>query len=162
MPIRKNLAVHRNPYLPRMGPKEVAFCRNCGAVYHRKRWSMETSPVLLKGRTLRSLTCPACQKGQDSFPGGMIMLSGEFLAPHKEQILHLVRNEEARAKRVDPLERIISIKDNLKSVEIQTTSDRFARRIGMVIQRAYKGDITYHGSEGDKLIRVMWHRGQER
>jgi NMD protein affecting ribosome stability and mRNA decay len=161
MPIRKNLAVHRDPYLPLMGPKEVALCRSCGAVYHRKRWSMVNSPALLQGRTLRSVTCPACQKRQDSFPGGIIMLSGEFLAPHKEQILHLVRNEEARAKRVNPLERIISIKDNLKSVEIQTTSDRFAQRIGMEIHRAYKGDVTYHWSRDDKFIRVKWSRGQE-
>ncbi|MBI3596473.1 MAG: hypothetical protein HY203_04890 [Nitrospirae bacterium] len=158
MPIRKNLAVHRDPYLPLMGPKEVAVCPTCGAVYHHKRWSMESLPALVKGRTVRSAICPACQKGHDSFPGGIITLSGEFLVPNKEQILHLVRNEEARAKRINPLDRIISIKDNLKSVEIQTTSDRFAQRIGMEIQRAYKGDVTYNWSRDDKFIRVKWHR----
>jgi len=162
MPIRKNLAVHRDPYLPLMGPKEVAVCQDCGAVYQRKRWSMEIQSGLLKGRTVRSVTCPACQKGQDSFPGGVITLSGEFLKPHREEILHLVRNEEARAKRINPLERIISIKDNLKSVEIQTTSDRFAQRIGMEIHRAYKGDVTYNWSRDEKFIRVKWRRGQER
>jgi NMD protein affecting ribosome stability and mRNA decay len=161
MPIRKNLAAYRDPYLPLMGPNEVAICRSCGAVYHRKRWSMVNSPALLEGRTLRSVTCPACLKRQDSFPGGIIMLSGEFLMPHREEILQLVRNEEARAKRVNPLERIISIKDNLKSVEIQTTSDRFAQRIGMEIHRAYKGDVTYNWSRNDKFIRVKWCRGQE-
>jgi len=162
MPIRKNLPVHRDPYLPRMGPKEVAICRSCGAIYHRKRWSMENSPAVLKDRTLRSVTCPACPKKQDSFPGGVVMLSGEYLAPHKEQILHLVRNEEARAKRVNPLERVISIKDSLKSVEIQTTSDRFAQWIGTEIHRVFKGDVTYHRSRDDRFIRVKWHRGQER
>ncbi|MBI3610795.1 MAG: hypothetical protein HY204_08855 [Nitrospirae bacterium] len=158
MPIRKNLAVHRDPYLPLMGPKEVAVCRHCGAVYHRKRWSLESPPVAVEGRTIRSVVCPACQKMHDSFPGGIIVLSGEFLKPHKEQIIGLVRNEEARAKKNNPLERIISIKDNGNGVEIQTTSDRFAQRIGMEIQRAYKGDITYHWSRDDKFIRVKWHR----
>jgi NMD protein affecting ribosome stability and mRNA decay len=162
MPIRKNLAIHRDPYLPLRGPKEVAVCRTCGAVYHHKRWAMQILPTLMKDRTVRSVTCPGCQKRQDSFPGGIIQLSGEFLVPKKEEILHLVRNEEARAKENNPLERIISIKDNIKSVEIQTTSDRFAQRIGMEIHRAYKGDVTYHWSRGDKFIRVKWHRGLER
>jgi NMD protein affecting ribosome stability and mRNA decay len=162
MPIRKNRAVHRDPYLPLMGPKEVAVCRNCGAVYYQKRWFFESQPGLLKGRTVRSVTCPACQKEEDSFPGGVISLSGDFLMPHREEILHLVRSEDARAKRINPLERIISIKDNLKSVEIQTTSDRFAQRIGMEIHRAYKGDVTYNWSRDEKFIRVKWRRGEER
>ncbi|HTN42683.1 MAG TPA: BCAM0308 family protein [Nitrospiria bacterium] len=162
MPIRKNLPVHRDPYLPLMGPKEAAVCRSCGAVFHHKRWSMQILPATTRNRKTRSITCPACQKKRDSFPGGIITLSGEFLAPNREEILNLVRNEEARAKRVNPLERIISIKDNLKSVEIQTTSERFAQRVSMEIHRAYKGDVTYHWSRDDKFIRVKWHRGRER
>ncbi len=161
MPIRKNLAVYRDPYLPLMGPKEAAVCKRCGAVYHRKHWSIEKSPDLFKGGKSRSVVCPACQKINDAFPGGIITLSGEFLKPLKEQILHLIRNEEARAKKINPLERIISVKDGGNVVEIHTTSDRFAQRIGMEIHRAYKGDVTYHWSRDDKFIRVTWHRGQE-
>lgn len=161
MPIRKNLAVYRDPYLPLLGPKEVAVCKRCGAVYHRKRWSIERSSDLLTEGKIRSVVCPACQKTHDGFPGGIIILSGEFLKPLKEQILHLIRNEESRAKRINPLERIISIKEGGDRVEIHTTSDRFAQRIGMEIRRAYKGDVTYHWSRDDKFIRVKWHRGQE-
>lgn len=161
MPIRKNLAVYRDPYLPLMGPKEAAVCKRCGAVYHRKRWSMETPTDFLKDAEIRPVVCPACQKTQDDFPGGIITLSGAFLKPHKDEILQLIRNEEDRAKRINPLERIISIKDQGKNVEIHATSDRFAQRIGMEIQRAYKGEVTYHWSRDDKFIRVKWHREQE-
>jgi NMD protein affecting ribosome stability and mRNA decay len=147
--------------MPLMGPKEVAVCKRCGAVYHRKRWSIEKSSDLLKGGKIRSVVCPACQKTKDDFPGGIITLDGEFLKSHKGEILHLIRNEETRAKRINPLERIISIKDQGKSVEVHATSDRFAQRIGMEIHRAYKGDVEYHWSRDDKFIRVKWQRGQE-
>ena len=161
MPIRKNLAVYRDPYLPLMGPKERAICSRCGAVYHHKHWSIEKPLDLLTDKKIRSVVCPACQRTHDAFPGGIVDLSGDFFKPHKEEILHLIRNEESRAKKTNPLERIISIKDEGNSVEVHTTSDRFAQRIGMEIQRAYKGDITYHWSRDDKFIRVKWHREQE-
>ncbi|MBI3995571.1 MAG: hypothetical protein HY349_06315 [Nitrospirae bacterium] len=162
MPIRKNLAVHRDPYLPLMGPKETAVCRRCGASYRRKRWSMEKPLDLRQESGVRSVVCPACQKVNDSFPGGIIRLGGAFLKPHREEIIGLIRNEEARAKTINPLERVILIKDEGSFVEVQTTSDRFAQRIGMEIHRAYKGEVTYHWSRDDKFIRVTWHRGQER
>ena len=77
---------------------------------------------------------------------------------YKDQILHLVRNVETRAKEVNPLERIISIKNRKGDVEIQTTNERLAQRIGREIQRAYKGDVKYHWSRDDKFVRVDWDR----
>jgi NMD protein affecting ribosome stability and mRNA decay len=161
MPIRKNLAVNHDPYLPWLGPKEGGVCKSCGAVYRNKRWSMEDAASSLKGRVVRSVTCPGCRKVHDSFPGGIVTLSGGFLAPHKEEILHLIRNEESRARQNNPLERIITIKDEGRAVEVQTTSDRFAQRIGREIHRAYKGEVNYLWSRDDKFIRVKWHREQE-
>ena len=86
------------------------------------------------------------------------MLNGEFLKVHKDQIVHLVRNAEARAKEINPLERIISIKNLKGGVEIQTTNEKLAQRIGREIERAYKGDTKYHWSRDDKFVRVDWHR----
>ena len=133
----------------------------CHAIYHHKRWYLEGEVLLSKAQKARveMVLCPACHKIQDRFPGGIITLKGEFLKTRKDQIIHLVRNEEARAKGINPLERIISIKDQGESVEIQTTNERLAQRIGREIQRAYKGDATYHWSEDDKFVRVGWHRG---
>ncbi len=52
---------------------------------------------------VRSVICPACQKINDGFPSGIITLSGEFLKPHKDEILQLIRKEEVRAKKINPL-----------------------------------------------------------
>lgn len=157
--IRKILAVTHDPYIPWLGPKEVAVCRRCGAVYHRKHWTLRPSPSGTRGRKIRLVLCPGCQKIRDHFPGGILTLKGNFLNPHKDEILHLIRNEEARARKINPLERIISIKDQKTKIEVQTTSDRFTQRIGMEIHRAYKGRVTYRWPGEDKFVRVEWHRG---
>jgi NMD protein affecting ribosome stability and mRNA decay len=162
VPIRKNLAVTHDPYSPWMGPKEAAVCRGCGAVYHRKHWALEAPTSWTRGRTIRRVTCPACRKKRDDYSGGIIRLGGGFLKPHKEEILHLIRNQERRATTVNPLERIILVKDHGNFVEIRTTSDRFAQRIGKEVQRAYKGEVTYQWSRDDKFLRVKWRRGGER
>jgi NMD protein affecting ribosome stability and mRNA decay len=107
------------------------------------------------------IVCPACRKISNHFLGGIVTLEGKFLSAHKEEILNLVRNEEARAKGVNPLERIISIKDVGDRVEIHTTSERLAQRMGREIHRAYKGNASYHWSTDDKFVRVEWHRAGE-
>jgi hypothetical protein len=157
--LQKSSPVFKDPYLP-WGGRKTALCKVCRAVYHHKQWYLEDEMPRSKARKteMSLVVCPACRKIQDRFPGGIIMLHGEFLKSHKDLILHLVRNEEARAKRVNPLERIISIKDRRETVEIQTTNERLAQRIGREIQRAYKGDAEYRWSRNDKFVRVEWHR----
>jgi hypothetical protein len=161
-PRKRTIPSARDPYLPWGGSRGVLMCRICHSVYYHKRWYLEGDVLAREARSIPTglIICPACRKIHDHFPGGIITLHGEFLNAHKDQILHLVRNEEVRAKGVNPLERIISIKDRGECVEIHTTSERFAQRIGREIQRAYKGDATYHWSRNDKFVRVDWNRAE--
>jgi len=158
--LQKSTPVFKDPYLPGAGRHELAMCSVCHAIYHHKRWYPEGEITLSKAQKtkLDMVTCPACRKTHDRYPGGIITLQGGFLKTHKDQILHLVRNEEARARKINPLERLISIKNIRGGVEIQTTNERLAQRIGREIQRAYKGDAAYHWSRDDKFVRVDWHR----
>lgn len=157
--IQKSAPVFKDPYLP-LGGKHEAVCKMCRSIYHHKRWYMEGEVSLSKTQKARMslVICPACRKVQDRFPGGIVTLKGEFLNTHKDQILHLVRNVEARAKEVNPLERTISIKNMKGNVEIQTTNEKLAQRIGREIQRAYKGTAKYRWSRDDKFVRVEWYR----
>ena len=158
MPIRNNVAVNRDPYIDPKGLKETGVCQKCGAVYRHKRWSLQVAVSELKGTTIRKVTCPACRKIRDRYAGGIVTLRGDFLMAHKDQIIHLVQNEETRAKGVNPLERIISLREGKGRIEIQTTSERFAQRIGREIKRAYKGNVEYQWSKDNKFIRVNWDR----
>ncbi len=170
---QKNITRHRIPelkrgteaknlghYVLKKGLKEPAKCTMCQSVYHHKRWYLKDEPIAveLKDGPMELTVCPACRKIQDHFPEGVVALRGEFLTSHKDQILHLIRNEEIRAKGVNPLERIISIKEMEDFIEIQMTSERLAQRIGKDIKRAFKGEVSYHWSKDDKLLRVEWRR----
>lgn len=163
-PRRRTIPTFTDPYLPWGGSRETLVCRICHSVYYHKRWYAEgaTLPAEAQKTPTSVVICPACRKIQNHYPGGIITLRGSFLVAHKDEILHLVRNEEDRAREVNPLERIISIKDRGNFVEIHTTSERFAQRLGREIERAYKGDATYHWSEDDKFVRVEWTREEKK
>jgi hypothetical protein len=57
------------------------------------------------------------------------MLTGEFVAKHRGEILGLVRNEETRAKAEHPLSRLINIKGQDQALFITTTDPHLARRM---------------------------------
>jgi hypothetical protein len=49
-----------------------------------------------------------------------------------------------------------------KDLEVQTTNDRLAQRIGRELERAYKGKATYHWAHRDMLARVSWQGPEPR
>ena len=85
-------------------------------------------------------------------------IGGSFCKEHREELLHLVKNEEARAKAEHPLERIIMIDEQDDSVLITTTDIHLARGIGEALHHAYKGELEFHYNEQENLLRVVWER----
>ncbi len=153
--IKKRERVPKDSYLLREPPPEGSICNKCGAVYHRKRWSLAPAAG---ARTLRGkkVFCPACLKIRDGFPGGIVTLRWKRLADHREDLLNLIRNEEARARGYNPLERIIHIREGRGMVEVETTTEKLAQRIGREVKKAYHGDLSYLWSHDVKLVRVNW------
>jgi hypothetical protein len=84
--------------------------------------------------------------------------AGGFLQTHRDEILSIVRNEERRARETNPLERIMEIRNGDESVEILTTDEKLAQRIGREIRKAYQGAVSYKWSEDANLVRVSWSR----
>jgi hypothetical protein len=132
---------------------EPTRCPDCGAVYYRGRWTWDTAPPDAEQRR-----CPACHRIHDEFPAGYVMLAGEFLASHREDILNIARKREAHEKAEHPLERIMAIKEDAGGVLITTTDAHLARDIGEAVQSAYKGALEYHYNDADNLLRVHWTR----
>ena len=155
---RKAMDTATDPYLNRQSPRENSVCRQCGAVFHNKRWytSEQARPQAGKGGI--DVLCPACQKIKDRFVGGVVTLTGRFLAEHRDEILKLIYNKEERSKQYNPLGRIISIHDMKDRIEITTTTDKLAQRIGQVLNKTYQGKVTYKWSDDVKLARVQWSR----
>ncbi len=132
---------------------EPTRCPDCGAVYSAGRWTWAVAPA-----GAQEHCCPACQRVRDRFPAGYVVLAGEFLAGHRDELLQLARNREAMEKAEHPLERIMAIEDVEGGVQITTTDTHLARDIGEAMYSAYKGDLQYHYNKEENLLRVHWAR----
>jgi len=132
---------------------EPTRCPDCGAVYQKGRWQWAAAP----GRAV-SHQCPACRRIHDHFPAGYVELAGEYFAAHREEILHLARNREAKEKAEHPLERIMKVDDVKGGALITTTGIHLARDIGEAVHAAYSGQLEYHYNKEENLLRVHWSR----
>jgi len=147
-------------YLPR-GATQMSICEGCSSVYKNKRWypAPEPDAAVLKLRETAPTVCPACLKIRDNFPGGIVTLKGEYVLPHKQELMNLIKNEEERARGFNPLERVMSVKENgFGSLVISTTNEKLAQRLGRAIKKAFHGEVAYHWSHDNKLVRVDWVR----
>lgn len=133
---------------------EPSVCRECKAVYHKGRWTWGLAPA-----KSHDLVCPACERIRDGAASGVLLLTGDFVALHRDQVLGLARNEEARVKAEHPLARIIKIEDQAETpagVVITTTDPHLARRIGEALHHAHHGTFTCRYEEDEDLLRANW------
>lgn len=159
-----------DPYSMKGAPKGLLQCPECQAVYHRKRWSLPgaSSPRSTKASSAtpkkptkpimvpESFICPACRKLRDGYAEGFLTIQWPNWGNHKAEVLGLIHNEESRAARNNPLERVMSIRTRPDGADIETTTEHFAQRLGKHLDRAFKGKISYKWSHKDKLARVAW------
>ncbi len=132
--------------------KEPTVCPECSAVFHKGRWTWGPKP-----QAAHETLCPACHRIKDLYPKGFLTLKGEFLAEHRDEILGLIRNDEAKEKAEHPLARIMSIEQQDDATVISTTDTHLPRRIGENLHHAYEGDFSFHYDE-EEFIRVFWTR----
>jgi len=140
-------------YLTKRGFPEGAHCMRCGIFYHNKRWQVGT----VQGEN-DEVCCPACQRMEDHNPGGIVTLSGSYLASHKDDILNTIKQEEARSREKNPLGRIMEIKDEVGRITITTTEDKLAQKLGREIYKSQKGELHYQWSHDQNIVRVEWRR----
>jgi hypothetical protein len=145
--------VVHDPYQERYKPRDPAACPDCGAVFNHGHWRWMPKPA-----EAHDHLCPACRRTQEKFPAGYVTLEGEFFDAHRDEILHLARNEEQRAKGDHPLERIMDIQQEGGKTVVSTTDLHLARRIGDAVHHAYQGTLDIKYSPNEYLVRVFWQR----
>lgn len=133
---------------------EPTRCPQCGAVYHKGRWSW-TATV---GADAHDQLCSACHRENDHYPAGEVTLSGDFAIAHKDEILRLVHNIETTEKSEHPLNRIIEIRDLGDEIQITTTDVHLPRRIGKAIQDAWDGNLDIHFDASGYFASIVWRR----
>ena len=148
-------------YLPRGAGQRVSVCEGCHAVFRKKRWysDEEMYETTRKDSATVQTACPACLKIRDNYPGGIVTLKGPYILTHREGLLNRIRNEEGRARSINPLERVMSIEENaFGTLVVRTTTEKLAQRLGRAIKKAFNGEVSYNWSHDNKLVRVDWER----
>ncbi|MHB0913249.1 MAG: BCAM0308 family protein [Armatimonadota bacterium] len=158
--IRRNIENNGDPYLNDLKPDEVAVCRECRSVYAGNRWELphQAGRDLAHADHVVETLCPACRKIRDRMPGGIVILSGGFLAQRKDEVVNLIHNENREAMEINPLERIMDIEASDEGLTVFTTNEKLAQKIGRAMHKAYDGTVEYKWSEDNKLVRVNWYR----
>jgi len=157
---RKAIDPGGDPYLNKEAPDEMALCKKCGSVYHAKRWYAQGSlPESLSGaRNSELVFCPACQKIKDGYAEGYLSIEGGFVREHADEIMSAIDNKEEMAFQINPLEQIVEIRRFEDRIEVQTTTDKMAQRLGQLLHKTFSGEIAYKWSSDTKLARVVWTR----
>jgi NMD protein affecting ribosome stability and mRNA decay len=133
--------------------KEPTICTECGALFHKGRWTWGAKPA-----DADEITCPACMRIRDKYPKGLVTLKGSFKDEQHEQVTGLVKNTEAAEKREHPLSRIMSMETKPEGLVISTTDTHLSRRIGEALKHAYHGELELHYDQGEDFVRVTWTR----
>ena len=142
-----------DPYIATKKPPEPTVCPSCKAVFTAGRWSWQRPPS-----EAAEMTCPACQRINDDFPAGYVMVKGEFIKAHRDEIIALMKSKEDREKAEHPLQRIMAIEDVREGLQVTTTDSNLARGIGEALHDAYKGDLKLKYSRDENLLRAVWKR----
>ena len=134
--------------------REAAVCEDCRASYHHGHWRW--TPAEPGAHTV---VCPACRRIREKLPAGTLTLEGPFFLAHRDEILHLARNEADHERQEHPLNRIMGIEDGPTGSVVTTTDIHLPQRIGRALERAYDGELDVRYGEDEYVVRVRWHRG---
>jgi hypothetical protein len=161
----------RDKMLPQVSPlrdtkpaSDPALCTRCNAIWHKGTWSTDPAVrrALTRGQAPAKVLCPACRLIREDNPAGMLYLGGSYFWQNQAEILQCIHNSERNAAQKNPLERIIHTSQGpKKTLVVETTSEKLARRLGRAVHRAHHGRLDIRFSDEDRLVRVYWHRDLE-
>lgn len=144
-----------DPYrLIRSYPEPTA-CSSCGSIYREGRWTWG-SKADAAGANM--VVCPACRRIKDEYFAGELIVSGAFVASHRDDVVATLRAEAEEETREHPLHRIGRMEELSDRVLVWTTDVHLARRLGEALNSSYKGSLKFDYPKGDETIRVEWER----
>lgn len=150
---------HRTP----KSPPEPVLCAGCGSIYVNKHWTRDANARLRvagsAGRPIDVRICSGCRRRSSGVPHGFVHVDGEFVAPHRDDILHLLHNEADRASEDNPLGQVLDWGDDgTGGLLVTTTTEHLAIRLGRALEKAFDGKLLFGFSHENKLAHVWWHR----
>lgn len=153
---RKDMRPKReNPYEATEKYPDNTLCPECGVVFVKGKWTWAKPQA--EGE-VHSMLCPACRQIQDDYAGGVLTLSGAFVAAHRDDILNRCRNVEAAEKKEHPLQRIMAIVEKGEEIEIRATSEHLVARMGKALKSDFNGELELSFGLEENFARAHWRR----
>ncbi|MCR9220752.1 MAG: BCAM0308 family protein [Alphaproteobacteria bacterium] len=150
-----------DPYHAREKPKGAATCSECGVVFRNGRWTAPAAGAAAdadRPAAEETVVCPACRRVQDAYPAGWVTLSGAFVAGRRDELIGLMRNEEAMERGEHPLNRIMAIEETEDALTVTTTDVHLPQRIARAVERAYGGELEIKSEPDEHRVRASWRR----
>ena len=132
---------------------EPSVCTGCGAVYAKGHWNWSQSQ-----EGAHKHLCPACQRVHDRVAAGIVTIKGEFFAEHRQEILNLIHNLEAKEKAEHTLQRIMNITSDNGRLVIALTDFHITKGLIEALKNAYQGESQLEFVDKDGVLRGFWHR----
>jgi len=120
------------------GAKELLICSECGAVYFKKSWkhNFKDYKNFKKDKRLDFVLCPACKMIKEKQFEGRIEITNipqKKLAELKKMISSYCRRAYLR----DPMDRLISIKEDVRRFIVTTTENQLAQKLAIKIKQTF-------------------------
>jgi hypothetical protein len=149
-----------DPFQGRGHHPDDTVCSGCGAVMRDQHWVIDPdrAELLLSAGTPHQVLCPACQQAAERLPEGILTLRGDYWPQHRDEILHLIRNQAAEGQPDNPLERILNLREEGNCLIVETTNAKLAQKIGRSLKKAHQGHLKYQWGDENRLARVNWER----
>lgn len=148
----------KDPYMDKNLYVDPTICPTCGLIYYRKRWI--NNPELIKevkgkNKEIVQKECPACRKIRDKYPLGVVEIYGDFVSQKNEEVNSRIKHIAADEFTHNPLERIMSVKNENNRIIIETTTEHLAEKIGKKIAKTFKRKVKIIFSDTEKFVRVF-------
>lgn len=147
-------------YRSKEDPAGPVVCSRCHAYLETDHWRYDERRYLqlTEHPEVRTMLCPGCTRVEKRLYEGEVIARHDWSAVAKGEVLNLVHHEEARARATNPTARIALLVDRGDDLYILTTTEFLARRIGIELQKAYRGALQLMPLPRERFIRVRWER----
>ena len=141
------------------GPGKAAFvvCPSCGAVYDDKHWKASFAHVRSTKATKRVAFshCPACAMIRDGKYEGQI-IARDIPLKRMPDVLARIHHMSVLARERDPMDRVITVRRQGNRLEVTTTENQLAVRIGKALRGIVGGQLLIRWSRGEDVVRCTW------
>ncbi|HEY3376432.1 MAG TPA: hypothetical protein VGL77_02970 [Armatimonadota bacterium] len=135
-----------------------AICSRCHAFLDQDHWRYDEERYreMQHLPDIHTTLCPGCTRIERRLYEGEVIIHLSSDSAAKQDILHLIHNEEARARATNPTARIALLEDRGEELYILTTTQFLAKRLGRELEKAYDGSLKMTDLPRERFTRVRW------